>query len=77
MKKGTKVSERIEVNGEVFLGRVDEQNRFRALLDEMLKTRRRGLLRRRTPDPSGWSHVVLIYGEGGMARAPSANACAT
>jgi Flp pilus assembly protein TadD len=62
------VSERIEVNGELFLGRVDEQNRFRALLDEMLKTRRRGLLRRRAPDPGGWSHVVLIYGEGGMGK---------
>ncbi len=62
------MTDRITVDGELFLGRVDEQNRFRDLLRTVLEHWSgppMPLPRRDEPD---WSYVVLMYGEGGMGK---------
>ncbi|MGQ9627250.1 MAG: hypothetical protein ACUVV0_10160, partial [Anaerolineae bacterium] len=61
------LGQRITVEGEIFLGSVEEQNRFRALLDEMGK---QGVSPLGIPPRghSDWAYVVLIYGIGGMGK---------
>src|SRR5690242_8277084 len=62
------MTERILVDNELFLGRVDEQNRFRTLLDTLLQSERWSFLLGPAPDAPEWSHVILLYGVGGMGK---------
>jgi hypothetical protein len=62
------MTERSQQDTELFLGRVDEQQRFRNLLNTLPKPRRwNSFLRRSTSTPE-WSYIVLIHGVGGIGK---------
>src|SRR5690349_8235437 len=62
------MTERIQSDTELFLGRVDEQQRFRSLLDTMLGPRRWYSFLSRSAPPPEWSYIVLTYGVGGIGK---------
>jgi len=62
------MTERIQADTELFLGRVDEQQRFRTLLNTLLKPRRWASFLRRSASPPDWSYIVLIHGVGGIGK---------
>jgi len=60
--------ERIQGDTELFLGRADEQQRFRALLNTLLKPRGWASFLRRSASPPDWSYIVLIHRVGGIGK---------
>ena len=52
------LDDQIFVNNHIFLGRVEEQNEFRRVLNEMLHP----------PEEETLPYVILLYGDGGMGK---------